>query len=203
MARIGPNAITRLAEAAQDQLGLPACERLFQQAGLAAYRAAPPESMVDEADVVALHRTLTALHPDRAARVAADAGVRTAHYLLAHRIPGFAQRILRLLPPALAARALIAAIGRHAWTFAGSGRFEARPEHGMAITIDGGPFTGAGPAAASLTAFYEAVFETLFRTLVSTRARIGHTEQGADACRFALVWTRPAPGLNRMGAAHG
>ena len=203
MARIGPNAITRLAEAAADQLGHAACDRLFQQAGLAAYRQAPPERMVEEADVVSLHRALTALHPDRATRVAADAGVRTARYLLAHRIPGPAQRILRLLPPGLAARVLIAAIGKHAWTFAGSGRFQARPDHGMAISIDGGPFTEAGPAAASLTAFYETVFETLFRTLVSTRARIGHTEQAGHACRFALVWARPAAGLNPVRAAHG
>jgi divinyl protochlorophyllide a 8-vinyl-reductase len=204
MARIGPNAVTRLAEAAEDQLGRAACDRLFQTAGLAAYRQVPPEAMVEEADVVALHRALAALHPESAARVAADAGVRTAHYLLTHRIPRLAQAVLRRLPPGLAARALIAAIGKHAWTFAGSGRFEAKPDNGMAISIEGGPFSEAGAASPSLVAFYEAVFATLFRTLVSARARVDRTASEDGACRFALVWTRPAPPRpNPLGAAHG
>lgn len=192
MARIGPNAITRLDEAAADILGHAACERLFVEAGLAHHRLSPPEAMVDEADVVALHRSLLNLHPDSAARVSREAGVRTARYLLAHRIPRPAQTVLRLLPPGLAARALIAAIGRHAWTFAGSGRFTAETRRGTVVCIEGGPFAEAGTAAASLMAFYQAVFATLFGKLVSRGTRIEDARLGPQDCRFRLCWTGPA-----------
>jgi hypothetical protein len=60
-----------------------------------------------------------------AAEVARSAGRRTADYLLAHRIPKPVQALLKALPARLAARVLLSAIARHAWTFAGSGVFSA------------------------------------------------------------------------------
>jgi divinyl protochlorophyllide a 8-vinyl-reductase len=196
--RIGPNAVTRLAEAADDRLGHAACERLFQEAGLACHRARPPETMVDEADVMALHRTLARLHPAQAGAVAADAGVRTARYLLAHRIPRPVQAVLRVLPPGLAARVLLAAIGRHAWTFAGSGRFSARMGGGVTIRIEGGPFADT-LAAGPLMAFYRAVFAHLFNTLVSPRTQVADAGVDGMICQFRMTWNR----VPLLGAASG
>lgn len=199
-ARIGPNAVTRLAEAADDRLGTAACDRLFQEAGLAHHRATPPETMVAEADVVALHTALARLHPASAARIAADAGARTARYLLAHRIPRVVQIILRVLPAPLAARVLLAAIGKHAWTFAGSGRFAATVGHGVTVRIDGGPFA-ATAAAVPLLAFYRAVFERLFEVLVSSRSRIAQAGVEGMLCTVVLTWATAAHRVE--GPAHG
>lgn len=203
--RIGPNAVTRLAEAATDQLGPAACARLFREAGLAHHLAAPPEAMVAEADVIALHRTLARLHPTQAARIGADAGARTARYLLGNRIPRPVQALLRLLPPGLAARILLSAIGRHAWTFAGSGRFDALVHRGVRVRIDGGPFREAG-AAVPLLAFYEAVFAHLFTTLVSHRTRVERGAVDGMICQFFMTWRgayEPARSPATKGAALG
>ncbi len=47
-ARIGPNAVTRVAEALRAHAGDAATAALFGRAGLAAYIARPPEAMVPE-----------------------------------------------------------------------------------------------------------------------------------------------------------
>ena len=193
-ARIGPNAVTRLAEAADDQLGTAACDRLFQEAGLAHHRADPPQQMVAEADVVALHTALARLHPGAAPRIAAAAGVRTALYLLGNRIPRPVQAVLKLLPPALAARVLLAAIGKHAWTFAGSGQFIARVDHGVQVRIEGGPFR-ADAATAPLLAFYRAVFAHLFATLVSSRTQVAKAGVDGMICQLEMTW---APTAHRV-----
>ncbi len=186
-ARIGPNAVTRLAEA----LGA-AAPAIFAAAGLAHRLATPPEAMVPEAEVTALHRALRAgLSPEAADRVAREAGRRTALYLLAHRIPRAMQALLRRLPPALAARLLLRAIGRHAWTFAGSGRFRILPGTPPRFAIEHGPIARAGAAAHPVCGYYAATFETLCATLVSPRARVEEIAceaMGAPACLFALRW---------------
>ncbi len=185
--RIGPNAVTRLAEA----LGA-AAPAIFDAAGLPHRLASPPDSMVPEADVIALHRALRAgLAPDQADRVAREAGRRTAQYLLAHRIPRAMQALLRLLPPTLAAHLLLRAIGRHAWTFAGSGRFRILPGTPPRFAIEHGPIARAGAAPHPVCGYYAATFETLCAALVSPRARVEEIAceaMGAPACLFALRW---------------
>jgi divinyl protochlorophyllide a 8-vinyl-reductase len=202
-ARIGPNAVTRLAEAAEAAMGRGETRALFAAAGLERHLDAPPGRMVAEGEVVALHAALAARWPGAARRIAADAGARTAAYLLANRIPRLAQVVLRVLPPGLAARGLMAAIGGHAWTFAGSGAFAARVRRGGAeVTVTGGPFAAPGAAAVPMAAFYGAVFETLFRRLVS--ARTGAQARAADgACAVRLGWrplpSRPFPSTAQTG----
>ena len=98
-ARIGPNAITRVAEALRSQRGEAATQQLFAEAGLSHHLDRPPERMVAEADVIALHAALRQLPGWRL--VARDAGQRTAGYLLAHRIPPPVRLLLRLLPARL------------------------------------------------------------------------------------------------------
>lgn len=186
--RIGPNAVTRLAEA----LGPDRASEVFGRAGLSRRLVEPPGSMVPEGEVIALHRALRHLcGGDQARLVSREAGRRTALYLLEHRIPRAMQWVLRHLPAALAARVLVAAIGRHAWTFAGSGSFRAKPGLPLCLEIAGGPIPRAGAASAPVCDYYAATFETLFRTLVSPHSQVVETAceaVGASSCTFEINW---------------
>jgi divinyl protochlorophyllide a 8-vinyl-reductase len=191
--RIGPNAITRVAEA----LGRDAARGVFRAAAIEARLDAPPDRMVPESEVIALHRALRASLGEReAAAVTRHAGRLTAHYLLANRIPRPLQWLLRHLPAGASARILLGAIGRHAWTFAGSGRFRLLSGRPLRIEIAGGPIARAGPAAEPVCAYYAATFETLFRRLVSPRTEVEEIAceaTGAASCVFELRWASPDP----------
>lgn len=186
--RIGPNAITRVAEV----LDPAVARRVFAHAGLARYVDAPPEDMVDEREVIALHAALRAdLGEDNARRIAAEAGRRTAAYLLAHRIPRAAQAVLKRLPAGLAARALLKAISGHAWTFAGSGRFTARAGRPVVLTIADNPLCRGVTSRTPCCDYYRAVFEVLFRTLVHRGAHVVETAceaRGDPECIFEVRW---------------
>jgi divinyl protochlorophyllide a 8-vinyl-reductase len=193
ISRIGPNAVTRLAEAMRDSHGEDAVLALFRDAGVPHHLDSPPEHMVAEQDVTALHAALRARLPaTEAASVAADAGRRTAAYLLAHRIPRPVQWVLHVTPPRMAAKILLGAIGRHSWTFAGSGRFTAEAGNPSTVTIEGCPLCrGATGAPSPVCDFYRATLETLFRTLVARRTTATETAceaMGDPACVFTLRW---------------
>lgn len=194
---IGPNAVLRVAEVLQAPAWSGSCAAVFARAGLAAYLASPPRSMVPEHEVRRLHQALRAELGEAAARtVAAEAGRRTADYLLAHRIPRPVQALLVRLPAPWAARVLLAAIRRHAWTFAGSGRFSARAGHPLELRIEGNPMCVGLQSAAPSCAFYAATFERLFSLLVHPRARVVETaceSMGASACRFEVRWRDADP----------
>lgn len=190
--RIGPNAITRVAEVLPALLGEAGTRRLFEAAGLAGYLQAPPQHMVDETEVARLHAVLRQqLGPTLAGQVAQRAGERTADYLLAHRIPRPVQALLKLLPARLAARVLLSAVSRHAWTFAGSGHFRARPGRPCVLTIQDNPLCRGVQAEAPACDFYSATFERLFQVLVHPAARAVETHcetRGDPFCRFELRW---------------
>ena len=189
-ARIGPNAITRVAEALRAAQGADATRALFDAAGLSRHLEHPPGHMVAEEDVVALHAALRATVPGWRI-VARDAGRRTGDYLLAHRIPRAVQAVLRLMPSRLAARMLSNAIARHAWTFAGSGRFSAHPGRPALLVIEGCPLARGAAAAHPVCDCYAATFERVFRALVHRRAtatEIACEGTGAPACRFSIAW---------------
>lgn len=190
--RIGPNAITRLAEALRARCGDETTAQVFADAGLARYLTNPPLELVDEVDVVALHRAARRLLPPSVAEdVSREAGDRTARYLLAHRIPRVVQRLLRMLPPPLAARVLARAIGRHAWTFAGSGRFHV--DHGppLAFIITDGPLGRGLQTDSPACGYFAATFDGLFRALIHPEANVVETAcqaAGAPACVFTATW---------------
>lgn len=190
--RIGPNAITRVAEVLRLRFGTGATSTLFEHAGLSGYLLQPPQSMVDEAEVRRLHGVLREdLGDEQARAVARAAGLRTAEYLLAHRIPRPVQRLLKLLPAALAAHVLLAAISRNAWTFAGSGKFSARVGKPVVLTLRNNPLCRRLNTAAPACDYYAATFERLFRTLVHPRAEV--LEVACEACgdlecRFEIRW---------------
>lgn len=190
-ARIGPNAIIRMAEALRVEVGAEGTAQLFEAAGLAHYLAEVPQHMVDERDVIALHRVVRReLGLDRTAHVAREAGRLTGDYVLAHRIPKPAQYLLRILPRALARRALLAAIGRNAWTFVGSGVFSAETGPVVRITIANCPLCRDEQAARPLCDYYAATFERLFRELVArdiVAREIACQAQGDPACVFELT----------------
>ncbi len=189
---IGPNAILRVADALPARVGPDGMRALFEQAALAHHLQAPPQRMVPEEEVRRLHVALRERLGEPLAReIAQDAGRRTGDYLLAHRIPKAVQRLLRLLPARAASGMLLAAIGRHAWTFAGSGRFEARNGEPVLLTIHDNPLCRGLRSEAPACHYYAATFERLFVALVNPDARVVEVSceaSGQDACRFEIRW---------------
>lgn len=190
--RIGPNAITRVAEVLRLRVGESATAALFGLAGMSNYLVRPPQQMVDEAEVTRLHHALRASMGTSAAdAIAREAGTRTGDYLLAHRIPRAVQAVLVRLPAPLAALVLLAAIRRHAWTFAGSGVFHAKAGRPVVLTIRGNPMCRGATMPAPACGFYAATFERLFRALVHRDARVIETDceaSGGAECRFEVRW---------------
>lgn len=196
-ARIGPNAIIQVADAVQAAAGGGVTAELFAAAGLTPYLRSPPAGMVDEREVIRLHAALRARLPaDDVRRIVRHAGAATGDYLLANRIPAIAQWVLRALPAGLASRALLAAIAKHSWTFAGSGTFTARPADrrtGRPVTVAIGdcPLCRGAHADAPICDYYAATFERLFRRLVAPAAvatETGCSARGDAACTFAITW---------------
>jgi divinyl protochlorophyllide a 8-vinyl-reductase len=188
--RIGPNAVIRLAEALDAVEGKQVTVRVFNAAGYGLHALKPPEEMVPEAEVTALHRQLrSTLGEKRATSISWIAGQRTADYLLANRIPRAAQHLLRLLPKRLAAFMLLKAIGAHAWTFAGTSRFSWMMGRRLSLRFENCPLCRGAHATAPCCQYYAATFERLFRNIITPDATVTETEcaaAGAPACRFEV-----------------
>jgi divinyl protochlorophyllide a 8-vinyl-reductase len=189
--RIGPNAVTRVAEALTGRFGHCDCNRVFRAAGLSHYVSDPPTEMVPDEDVARLHEALVAALGRREAHlIGAEAGELTARYLMAHRIPKLAQRILGGLPAMFALRLLLKAIGGHAWTFAGAGTFTYRiGRRSVILAIAGGPISRYLRADEPVCDYYAATFQTLFRTIITPRFSVVEAvceAQWAEACIFTV-----------------
>ena len=191
-ARIGPNAVLQLTEALWAREWGALVAPMYARAGSSDWLSTPPAAMVDERRVARLHREVRAtLPPDEARAVMADAGRRTADYLLANRIPRFAQAALKVLPASLAARLLVGAIRANAWTFAGSSRFTAEAGAPTVFILAGNPLCAGERAAAPQCAWHAAVFQRLFQSLVAPGALAVETHcqaAGHRCCRFVLDW---------------
>lgn len=189
---IGPNAITRMAQALDRHDGATVCRQIFAAAGLERHLDHPPAGMVNEMDVAWLHHIVVEKCGAREAEaISRDAGYLTADYLLAHRIPRAAQCILRRLPRAWSARVLTGAIARHAWTFAGSGRFTCEFGKGLQMKIEGSPVCRLLRTASPACAYYSATFEHVFAAILGPLVRVTETacEARGDAlCTFRVVW---------------
>ncbi len=189
-ARIGPNAIIRVAEVLDAGHGHAVTAQVFASAGLAGYLEAPPARMVDEREVATLHARLReTLGVADARHIGHAAGLATADYLLAHRIPRPVQAVLKRLPAGLAARVLLAAIGRHAWTFAGSGHFAVVGWKPLTLALADNPTCRGVQSDQPLCDYYAATFERLFRVLVHPDIVACETAceaMGAPACTFEL-----------------
>ncbi|WP_376987482.1 bacteriochlorophyll 4-vinyl reductase [Bosea sp. R86505] len=184
---LGPNAVIQLGAALRAAPGLAgAAERVFARAGCTRLLASAPDEMIDEAIPARLFAALWRELPSaQAAAIAHQAGHRTGAYVLAHRIPAPARWALRRLPPFLAARLLLQAIRRNAWTFAGSGFCSVAPGDPALITISRNPLAMPGGV------WHVGVFECLFRALVNEGTQIGHAGDvvaGGPDCRFTIDW---------------
>lgn len=183
--RVGPNAITQVAAAIEARCGSAMADAVFATGRALSYRLNPPREMIPQDVAIAVHKALyTVMRPHEAQSLAFEAGLRTADYLLRHRIPRFAQFLLKRAPKRWAARQLIRAIGAHAWTFTGSGAFSAHCDKDR-IIID----IAHNPLATNPCDWHRGVFERLFRTLISTNACVTETAccaTGADSCRFEI-----------------
>jgi divinyl protochlorophyllide a 8-vinyl-reductase len=193
VARIGPNALIQTAAALVEARGEAAARAFFKGIGREALLVEPPRTMVDEADFIALIGALRAAYGvEAAAAVLSRSGELTAAYLLAHRIPRPAHVVLPLLPRRLALRVLLKAVGAHAWTFAGSGRFsfEVGARRAGLRLADCAECRGMA-AREPLCRYYERCFEALLRPLIDRRLAVREVAcaaAGADACRFEVTW---------------
>lgn len=181
---VGPNAITQLVTPLRVRLGEDGTRRVFHAAGLERCLDEPPEAMVPQADAAALFAAVrNALPPADADAVLRAAGEGTADYVMANRIPAPVRALLRMLPATLAARLLLRAIARHAWTFAGSGRCTTRYGRPSTIAIETNPLATPG------CPWHLAVFTRMFRTLVSPLANVRQVQccgARAHACRWEI-----------------
>lgn len=184
---IGPNAILQMMPVLERMAGPQGALGLLREAGVAAL----PDGtqMIPEGEAARLHQWLRGSMGEQAAPMAREAGIGTARYILAHRIPAPVQSVLRILPAPLAARALSRAISRHAWTFAGSGTFRVvTPWH---FEIADNPIVRGENSATCLCHWHAAVFETLYRAVVHpvcTCHEIACCAQpGQGACVFHLA----------------
>ncbi|MBT8411772.1 MAG: bacteriochlorophyll 4-vinyl reductase [Octadecabacter sp.] len=190
-AKVGPNAVTQVAAALRAAGGDALARQVFDAAQLADALATPPEKMVDQGLAARLHDAVRLTMPAKdAAQIAADAGARTADYLLANRIPKPAQWAMKVLPARLSARILLKAMASNAWTYAGTGRVRTHAgDPCMLEIID-------NPLAQPDCHWHVAVFGRLFRALVAKGAVVRHTSccaDGALACRFEISLIRKAP----------
>lgn len=179
-ARIGPNAILQLVPVLDRMEGRAARDRLMGAAGVTV----PPADagMWPEAQCRAAHLAVWQGCGDRAGAILAAAGQGTADYILAHRIPGPAKALIRTLPAPLGARLLTAAIAKHAWTFAGSGRFGIASRRPLTFQITDNPLAFPGRPCP----WHAAVFARLFQALVWSKARVEASESGTSS-RFAVL----------------
>jgi len=195
---IGPNAVIQLGETLAAHGEGRLAREIWLAAGCSDWLAHPPAAMVPEDAVARLHRALwTIVPPGRAAAYAREAGMRTADYILAHRIPAPARMVLRLMPAPIAARLLLEAITAHAWTFAGSGRFKAIAGSPVLVEIGANPLAGPGGCV-----WHEAVFRRLFQSLVHAGAEareIACCGAGASACRFEIPFATAGAAAERAG----
>lgn len=180
-ALIGPNAVLQTAWAMEAAIGAAAAREVLEVAGIDALPSG--EAMICEGEALRLHQALVMLHPDAAEAIAAEAAVGTADYIIAHRIPRFAARALRWLPAPIAARLLMRAIEKHAWTFVGAGAFTVTgPWH---FSIDRSQAGDRTAPPDTLFRWYGAVFARLYARLV--RAGSGCTGAAPDP-RYPLRW---------------
>ncbi|WP_096786188.1 bacteriochlorophyll 4-vinyl reductase [Rhodobacter sp. CZR27] len=186
--RIGPNAILQLIPVLDGAFGAGAADRSLASAGVP--RPGPDSGMLPEVQVSTLHRWLRETHPQEAPRLLREAGLATGDYILANRIPALAQKVIRALPAFLGARLLAAAIAKHSWTFAGSGKFSIVSKRPLSFEIARNPVVVGESSDTPLCHWHAAVFERLFSRLVWPNVAVRETHccaQGAPACRFELL----------------
>jgi hypothetical protein len=117
--RIGPNSVLQLVPLLDDAFGVEEREHLMRLSGIE--RPAQRRRPDGGRPAARLHQAVRAEHPEAAA-LTREAGERTGDYIIRHRIPVAALRVLRRCRPGSRDRSW-PGHRKHAWTFAGSGKF--------------------------------------------------------------------------------
>jgi divinyl protochlorophyllide a 8-vinyl-reductase len=188
-AKIGPNAILQLVPVLEDAAGRDFTSHVLAMAGVFELPD-PAAGLMDEAPAARLHQALRTEMPDMAPMLAREAGWRTADYILEHRIPRFAQVMLKLLPARLSAPMLARAVEKHAWTFCGSGGFSLVQSWPPVFEIEDNPVVRGEKSVLPLCHWHAAVFERLFSELCGHSWRCEELvccAQGARACHFRMT----------------
>lgn len=188
-ALIGPNALLQLVPVLDRVGGAELRRRLFAQAGVFEIPDGA-DGLIPEGPVARVHQELRRELPEMAPMLAWEAGKRTGDYILINRIPRGAQSVLKTLPGWLAAPSLARAVAKHAWTFAGSGRFSIRSTRPLVFELADNPVVRGERSDHPLCHWHAAVFERLFTRLADPRLRCAETAccaMGAPACRFELT----------------
>jgi divinyl protochlorophyllide a 8-vinyl-reductase len=148
--------------------------------------------MIPEAWFVRLIKALReTVPPERAEAVLRRSGGYTADYVGQNRIPRPIRWVLKGLPRRLAVPILLQAFEKHAWTFAGAGRYAVEGPFPGAIVLDGCPTArpeAAPPPAGPACAYYEAAFQGLL-ALAAPGVRvieINCQAAGEPRCRFQI-----------------
>lgn len=184
-ARIGPNALIQTVRALReccDNDHLHTILDMHQQAYLLERN---PADMVKEEEFSQLVESVSRhLGNPTAHDILKASGQYTADYLLAHRIPAFFQALLKVLPRRLALRALLKAIGMHAWTFAGSGTFSYHVGQRSELIV-----TSPIQPGEAVSGFYGGTFAHLIHTLIDPDAHIEMTlsHSSSNTCCTYIV----------------
>jgi divinyl protochlorophyllide a 8-vinyl-reductase len=187
-ARIGPNAILQLVPVLEDAAGPDTTAHILAMAGIFALPD-PAAGLTEEAPAARLHQAMRLELPEVAPMLAREAGWRTGDYILEHRIPKGAQRLLRLMPARLSVPILARAVEKHAWTFCGSGKFALGATWPARFEIGDNPVVRGERSETPLCHWHAAVFERLFSALCGRTWTCVETTccaQGARACRFEM-----------------
>lgn len=187
-ARIGPNAVVQSMRALAELEPAAIVAAVRARAGLPSPL---PPGMIPEAWFVRMVDAIRSeLSPERAERVLERAGAYTAEYVAAHRIPAPVRWVLAVLPARAATALLLRAFRRHAWTFAGAGRFTTAGEHPATLVLAGAPTCRDRQRGDAMGGtYYAAAFEGLLR-LASPRVRVREVAceaTGAPCCRFEIT----------------
>jgi divinyl protochlorophyllide a 8-vinyl-reductase len=185
--RIGPNAILQLVPVLDRAIGAARRAALFDTVSVP--MPSPDAGMLDQDQVIRLYRAVGQTLSDLAPGVMRAAGLATADYILANRIPSAAKVLIRALPGTFGARVLAQAIARHAWTFAGSGQFRIKSYHPLILTIADNPLA-TGTTRIPSCHWHSAVFERLFATLVWPGVQVTELAccaAGDNSCHFRIT----------------
>lgn len=168
-------------------LGAHAGRRVLRAAGVK--RLPREDRLCDEAPAAAVHQALRREFPDIADQITRHAGERTGNWIIDSRMPPVAARTLANMPAWLASPVLCRLIERHAWTFAGSGRFRVVSRDPVVFELEDNPVVRGEHAKHPICSWHAAVLERLFRALVDPGMICVETRCSAcgdSACRFEM-----------------
>jgi len=193
--KIGPNSVMRTLQAVEESYGPALAGELNRRAALPSNRW---NSLIPEEWFLSVIRELRGLLPvTESEAMLRRAGALTGEYVRENRIPAVFRGLLAMLPARLAVPLLLRAFRRHAWTFAGSGRFRFEGRHPSTLVLEGSPTCRVPGGTERSGSYYEAAFETLLALAApGIRVRESSCQAAGDpACRFELLL--PSPPLSR------